>query len=101
MSRAPGTRPSRSSWPALSPFPCPDTGWSAAWGHPSSTAKATYRRLDGRLILGAVLFGVGWGLVGFCPGPALAALGTGDGKAVGFLAAMTAGMWLYGRIARR
>ena len=57
--------------------------------------------LDGRLILGAVLFGIGWGLVGFCPGPALAALGTGDNKALAFLAAMAAGMWLFGRIARR
>ncbi|HBC06688.1 MAG TPA: hypothetical protein DC046_03795 [Rhodospirillaceae bacterium] len=58
-------------------------------------------RLDGRLILGAVLFGVGWGLVGFCPGPALAALGTGEAKALIFLAAMAAGMWLFGRIAGR
>ena len=58
-------------------------------------------RLDGRLTLGAVLFGIGWGLVGFCPGPALAALGTGETKAFGFLAAMAAGMWLFGRIARR
>jgi len=58
-------------------------------------------RLDGRLILGAVLFGIGWGLVGFCPGPALAALGTGEAKAFGFLAAMATGMWLFGRIAQR
>ena len=58
-------------------------------------------RPDGRLIAGAVLFGVGWGLVGFCPGPALAALGTGETKALIFLAAMAAGMWLFGRIARR
>tara|TARA_R110002073_G_scaffold5487_2_gene33806 strand:+ start:595 stop:1008 length:414 start_codon:yes stop_codon:yes gene_type:complete len=57
--------------------------------------------VDGRLIAGAALFGLGWGLVGFCPGPALAALGTGDAKAFGFLAAMAAGMWLFGRIARR
>tara|TARA_R110001592_G_scaffold198820_1_gene447190 strand:- start:1394 stop:1807 length:414 start_codon:yes stop_codon:yes gene_type:complete len=58
-------------------------------------------RLDGRLIAGAALFGIGWGLVGFCPGPALAALGTGDNKALAFLAAMAAGMWLFGRFARR
>ncbi|MEQ9555308.1 MAG: YeeE/YedE family protein [Rhodospirillales bacterium] len=58
-------------------------------------------RLDGRLILGAVLFGIGWGLVGFCPGPALAALGTGEAKALGFLAAMATGMWLFARIAQR
>lgn len=58
-------------------------------------------RLDKRLTLGAVLFGIGWGLVGFCPGPALAALGTGEAKAFGFLAAMAVGMWLFGRIDRR
>lgn len=57
--------------------------------------------VDGRLITGAALFGVGWGLVGFCPGPALAALGTGEAKAFGFLAAMASGMWLFGRISRR
>jgi uncharacterized membrane protein YedE/YeeE len=57
--------------------------------------------VDGRLIAGAVTFGIGWGLVGFCPGPALAALGTGQTKAAAFAAAMAAGMWLYGRIARR
>lgn len=56
---------------------------------------------DGRLITGAVLFGLGWGLAGFCPGPALAALATGEAKVLTFAGAMAAGMWLYGRIARR
>ncbi len=45
-----------------------------------------------RLVLGSVAFGVGWGLAGFCPGPALVALGAGYPKAVGFVAAMVAGM---------
>lgn len=45
-----------------------------------------------RLLGGAALFGAGWGLVGFCPGPALAALGTGRVEALLFVAAMIAGM---------
>ena len=48
--------------------------------------------LDVRLIVGSVLFGVGWGLVGFCPGPALASLGLGSGRSLIFVAAMAAGM---------
>ncbi len=48
--------------------------------------------LDARLIGGAVLFGLGWGLAGFCPGPALAALGFGGWKIALFVAAMLAGM---------
>ena len=45
------------------------------------------------LILGSVLFGVGWGLVGLCPGPALASLSYGGWPGLVFLAAMLAGMW--------
>lgn len=48
--------------------------------------------IDGRLLGGAALFGAGWGLVGFCPGPALAALGTGSLGAFVFTVAMIAGM---------
>ena len=50
--------------------------------------------LDGRLISGAALFGVGWGMVGFCPGPAVAALSTGSTPVLLFVAAMLAGMVL-------
>ncbi|OLL29237.1 hypothetical protein BTH42_23575 [Burkholderia sp. SRS-W-2-2016] len=53
---------------------------------PASTA------ITGRLLAGSALFGVGWGLAGFCPGPALVALGAGYPKGVGFVAAMAAGM---------
>lgn len=53
------------------------------------------RPLDKRLTVGAVLFGIGWGLVGFCPGPAVAALGFGAGKAIVFFAAMLGGMAIY------
>lgn len=48
--------------------------------------------LDKPLILGAGIFGVGWGLYGYCPGPAVAALAYGDLKALVFLSAMLAGM---------
>ena len=46
------------------------------------------------LILGSVLFGVGWGLVGLCPGPALASITYGGWQGILFLAAMLTGMWL-------
>lgn len=53
------------------------------------------RRLDSQLIGGAVLFGIGWGLVGFCPGPAIAGLIYGLWQPWLFVAAMTAGMVLH------
>lgn len=53
------------------------------------------REIDTRLALGAVLFGIGWGLVGLCPGPAIAALSIGALPALGFLAAMSVGMILF------
>ena len=49
--------------------------------------------LDLRLVGGAALFGVGWGLAGFCPGPALTSLALGSEGTVVFVAAMIAGMW--------
>jgi len=52
-------------------------------------------RIDGRLVLGSLAFGVGWGLAGFCPGPALVALGAGKVKALAFVAAMLAGMLIF------
>ena len=58
-------------------------------------ALPTKSTLDGRLLGGAALFGVGWGLSGFCPGPAVAALITGLTPVFVFVAAMMAGMVLY------
>ena len=57
--------------------------------------------LDLRIILGPAIFGVGWGLVGFCPGPALTALGFGAPTALLFVAAMLAGMVLARWVANR
>ncbi|WP_455288781.1 DUF6691 family protein [Cupriavidus necator] len=54
-----------------------------------------------RLVLGSAAFGVGWGLAGFCPGPALVALGAGYAKAWGFVGAMLAGMAVYEIAERR
>lgn len=55
----------------------------------------TARHVDRRLIGGSVSFGIGWGLAGFCPGPAIVALGMGQSKALIFVAAMLAGMGLF------
>ena len=53
------------------------------------------RHIDRRLILGSAAFGIGWGMAGFCPGPALVSLGTGNLKAVVFVLAMLCGMGIY------
>ncbi len=55
----------------------------------------TNRAIDRRLAIGSLLFGVGWGIAGFCPGPALVALGMGEVKAAIFVAAMLAGMGIF------
>ena len=61
----------------------------------------THRKLDRRLVLGALGFGVGWGLAGFCPGPALVAFGTGSLKAVVFVTAMLSGMVIFEMLERK
>ena len=61
----------------------------------------TNRRIDPPLVIGAALFGIGWGLAGFCPGPAVSALSTGAVPVVVFVAAMLSGMTLHDGIARR
>jgi uncharacterized membrane protein YedE/YeeE len=61
----------------------------------------TSRRIDGPLVLGAALFGIGWGLSGFCPGPAVAALSTGAAPVLVVVAAMVLGMAAYELGARR
>jgi len=51
--------------------------------------------IDGRLVIGSVLFGLGWGLVGYCPGPALVGVGGGITGALWFSIAMVGGMALW------
>jgi hypothetical protein len=53
------------------------------------------REIDAPLAIGAVLFGIGWGLVGLCPGPAISALSLGGLKVIGFFAAMAGGMAIF------
>lgn len=58
---------------------------------------STRRRVDGRLIAGALVFGIGWGLSGYSPATALASLLTGQIDTVVFVLAMLPGMWLAGK----
>ncbi|NBU59504.1 MAG: hypothetical protein EBS23_07020 [Betaproteobacteria bacterium] len=61
----------------------------------------TATAIDRKLIAGSVLFGIGWGLAGFCPGPALVGVGLGSGEAVLFTVAMLAGMYLHRKLGDR
>ncbi|WP_428851772.1 DUF6691 family protein [Imbroritus primus] len=62
-------------------------------GGPIRLPEAT--QIDRRLVIGAVLFGMGWGVAGFCPGPAIVGAAAGYAKAWIFMAAMLAGMAVY------
>jgi len=59
----------------------------------------TVRAIDARLVGGSLLFGAGWGLVGLCPGPAIADIGFLDRRAALFVLAMAVGMALYSSLA--
>jgi uncharacterized protein len=58
----------------------------------------TKTQIDARLILGAVLFGAGWGIAGFCPGPAIASGLVGGTPVLVFIGAMAAGMFIAKRV---
>jgi uncharacterized membrane protein YedE/YeeE len=64
-------------------------------GHPAAT------RIDAPLVWGSLVFGVGWGLAGICPGPGLVLLGAGRSEGLVFVAAMVAGMGLHALWQRR
>ena len=67
--------------------------WS---GEPIDLPKSTV--VDWRLVLGGILFGVGWGIAGFCPGPGIVAASAGSLAASVFVVAMLAGMTIYDRL---
>ncbi|TDX68766.1 hypothetical protein EDE05_14314 [Neorhizobium sp. R1-B] len=58
----------------------------------------TSRRIDGPLVTGSALFGLGWGIGGFCPGPAVASLSVGIPQTLLFVVAMLIGMTLYDQV---
>jgi hypothetical protein len=60
----------------------------------------TARQIDRRLVAGSLVFGIGWGLAGYCPGPAVVSVGMGQDKAIVFVVAMLAGMAIYELIER-
>ncbi len=61
----------------------------------------TATHIDKRLLTGGALFGVGWGIAGFCPGPGLVALGMGEPKALVFVVAMLMGMIVFQLLEKR
>jgi len=72
-------------------------------GHPQLADTfhlPTRQRVDRRLLGGALIFGVGWGLAGYCPGPAIAGLGAGSSEALWFVPAMAAGMLVHRALSR-
>ncbi len=69
--------------------------------HAAGFSTPAVRAIDRRLVAGAALFGVGWGLVGLCPGPAIASLAFGRLESVVFVVAMVAGMALSNAVPGR
>ena len=72
-------------------------GYRLAWRRPAPLWAPAFQlptatQLDAPLLAGAALFGVGWGIAGWCPGPALASLSAGTGPLFAFLVAMLAGL---------
>lgn len=68
-------------------------------GEPMHLPKTT--QIDKRLIVGALAFGAGWGLAGFCPGPALVTMAAGELKALVFVVAILAGMAAFNLLEQR
>ena len=61
----------------------------------------TTKSIDRKLVVGSSVFGIGWGVAGFCPGPGLVAIGMGEPKALLFVAAMLVGMGLFELLEQR
>lgn len=74
-------------------------GYRLVWKRPAPLFDARFQvptstQIDGKLVGGAALFGIGWGIAGFCPGAAIPALGTGRWEVIVFLAAVAVGLAL-------
>ena len=80
-------------------FRCGGRRTSSLLGQPMQLPTA--RHLDKRLVVGSAIFGVGWGLAGICPGPALVLLGAGAAEGAVFVLAVLAGMALFEASQRR
>lgn len=65
------------------------------WHYPRKT------EITKPLIIGSILFGMGWGLGGFCPGPGIVALGSGSKNVIIFIVTMLLGMWLFKKVEER
>jgi uncharacterized protein len=81
-------------------------GYSIARKRPDSLFRSPLHwpqatKIDQPLLIGSALFGTGWGLAGFCPGPAIVAASSGQPKAVVFVLAMLIGMWVFDLTRRR
>ena len=81
-------------------------GFGLAKKQPLSLSGAIFQwpeitHIDRSLVLGSLMFGLGWGLAGFCPGPALVAMASGNDKAVVFVMSMIAGMVLFERFKKK
>ena len=81
-------------------------GYRLVWARPQPVFADRFqvpgnRTLDARLAAGAILFGIGWGLVGLCPGPAISALTIGGAPILIFIAAMAAGVIIYELVMNR
>lgn len=81
---------------ALGPFRLARKRSRAFCGAPMQLPQA--KTVDRRLLAGAALFGIGWGLAGLCPGPAVVLLASGSGKAAVFVVAMLVGMAAFDRL---
>lgn len=64
-------------------------------------SKITQTSIDMKLIIGSSLFGIGWGLVGICPGPAMVVIGTANTEGVVFFLALLFGMFLQNKIFKK
>ena len=69
-----------------------------AWSRRRRAPLLDSGTIDARLLGGAAIFGVGWGISGFCPGPAIASLGALTPAALVFVSAMLVGMWVVRRV---